>query len=403
MEEYKREHLFLLIGTNPLPNYIAAKLMLKDNGKLHLIYSRGVDEAANNLLKTLGLDQEKDRYKKVLIDESAAWDIYEKVNNEAKGKTSLALHYTGGTKAMAVHAYRAVIDANPDAVFSYLDARKLEMVIDRPCSDSKRFSVNLSVKPTIEELLSLHGYSLRKIEDKPEHVELSQVIRTIPAKEYRKWCNGNLRNGGNLCKSSELKKVELPAGGLFDILQPFWGDSKNLKELNAIWGRSPGDIEKTAKWLDGVWLEDYVLDSILQIKDQANVHQVAKSIEPLKNGSKRDFEFDVAAMRGYQLFALSCTTGSRKAELKRKLFELLIRASQMGGDEARAALVCCAPPQKAPLGSDNNTIQYHTNNCPEKILQEVEESWDVKGKIKIFGEEHLENLQENLLQWFEMH
>jgi hypothetical protein len=35
-DSYKSDHLFLLVGTNPLPNFVAATLMLKPQGQLYL-------------------------------------------------------------------------------------------------------------------------------------------------------------------------------------------------------------------------------------------------------------------------------------------------------------------------------------------------------------------------------
>ncbi|MFP4441185.1 MAG: hypothetical protein ACLFVO_28460 [Chloroflexaceae bacterium] len=54
------------------------------------------------------------------------------------------------------------------------------------------------------------------------------------------------------------------------------------------------------------------------------------------------FEFDVAFMRGHQLFGLSCSAMTKKPELKKKLFEAAVRAAQLGGGETCFALVCCA-------------------------------------------------------------
>ncbi|MFN5863521.1 MAG: hypothetical protein ACK451_16365, partial [Pseudanabaena sp.] len=38
-DKYKVQHLFLLIGTNPLPNYIAARQLLTDGGTAYLVYT----------------------------------------------------------------------------------------------------------------------------------------------------------------------------------------------------------------------------------------------------------------------------------------------------------------------------------------------------------------------------
>jgi hypothetical protein len=142
--------------------------------------------------------------------------------------------------------------------------------------------------------------------------------------------------------------------------------------------------KKLARWLDGIWLEHYTLWAVRQIASECYVHQAGLSFRP----KERDFEFDVAAMRGYQLFALSCTTESRKGLLKGKLFEAYVRARQMGGDEARVGLVCCA----AKENPDSN---------PSAVQREIEESWDAKGKVRVFGVEDLPDLPVHLKTWFD--
>ena len=47
--QLRSEHLFLLIGTNPLPNWVAAKLLLRDSGKLYLIHSATTSGVAERL------------------------------------------------------------------------------------------------------------------------------------------------------------------------------------------------------------------------------------------------------------------------------------------------------------------------------------------------------------------
>ena len=58
-----------------------------------------------------------------------------------------------------------------------------------------------------------------------------------------------------------------------------------------------------------------------------------------KIGNK-DFEFDVVAIRHYQLYAFACTLDRGRATCKSKLLEAVARARQLGGSEARVALVC---------------------------------------------------------------
>ncbi len=41
LEAYQTDYLFLLVGMNPLPNYIAALLLVRDGGTIYLFHSRG--------------------------------------------------------------------------------------------------------------------------------------------------------------------------------------------------------------------------------------------------------------------------------------------------------------------------------------------------------------------------
>jgi hypothetical protein len=102
-------------------------------------------------------------------------------------------------------------------------------------------------------------------------------------------------------------------------------------------------------------------------------------------GDYHDFEVDVAALSGYQLFAFSCTTAWGKATLKQKLFEVLIRGRQLGGDEARIALVTTAKEPKY--------------NVAHALQQELQTSWRPANTIKVFTPENNPRLQEALKNW----
>lgn len=102
------------------------------------------------------------------------------------------------------------------------------------------------------------------------------------------------------------------------------------------------------------------------------------SIQPIKG---RQFEFDIAAMRGHQLFAISCTTDSSKPLRKAKLIEAFVRARQLGGDEARVALVCAY-------------------GDPAALEAEIAEDWFTVGRVRVFGRPDLTQLAEKLTRWF---
>ena len=133
-----------------------------------------------------------------------------------------------------------------------------------------------------------------------------------------------------------------------------------------------------AEWLDGKWLEHYTLGAFQQVADQCKIHNYGMNLEPI---GEPKFEFDVAAMRGYQLFAISCTTEHEVGRCKLKLFEAYLRARQLGGDEARVGLVCC-------YGN------------PDYLRHQVERAWDAQGKVRVFGRADLPTLPASLVDWF---
>ena len=86
----------------------------------------------------------------------------------------------------------------------------------------------------------------------------------------------------------------------------------------------------------------------------------------------------MAFTRGYQLFAISVSTTSKRDLCKVKLFEAYLRARQMGGDEARVALICCT-------------------DEPDSLKAEVAVLDDKK--IAVFGRDDLMDLSSRIEDW----
>jgi hypothetical protein len=84
-------------------------------------------------------------------------------------------------------------------------------------------------------------------------------------------------------------------------------------------------------------------------------------------------------MRHYQLFALSCTTSESRKLCKQKLIEANTHAQQLGGIEARVALVCA-------------------QSDPESLRKELEVVTRNR-KIAVFGRQDWSNLSAKIMQW----
>ncbi len=358
--------------------------------------------------------------------ESDAYQIQTRIQKVIKDLNGqVGLNYTGGTKAMAVHAYRAIFkEKRQEAVFSYLDPRWLEMCIDQEGGDRIRLKVDpedLGVK--IAKIFQIHGWQLLSEPDyAPTSPEAASAFAKFHANAkcgelWREWCNKVLRKAtrnqqDKWLKERELKAVaplslEIPSdsettqqASLKDHLEIIealkalgYSDSANTISLQDVQKNGFKDLSNLCKWLDGEWLEDYTLQQVQKVPKELKIHESAASFwikDPASTENRTKFQFDVAFTRGYQLFALSCTTIDEKPGCKQKLFEAYIRARQLGGDEARVALVCCANER------DSNALKTEITNV---FKSNPDSNTQGDSKLTVFGCEDLPNLSAKIEQW----
>lgn len=446
-EYHQVDHLFLLVGENPLPNYVAAKTLLNPNGKVYLVHSTGTKTLETilreKLSKELGKDSEnKERVYPVNLSasEADAGQIRNAIFYKAKDLSGkIGLNYTGGTKAMSVHGYQALLkltqppDNKPKPFFSYLDSRKLQMCCEDPVGGKTfPFSVGLEVKPSLELVFNLHNLKWKT--DKPPSVQtvLSEVAKEFATfhadqklgRQWREWCNKQLRCDENRQQNewgkedwkendSDFHKIYLPlvvfdkekksqiplSPKITDVLKKMdenLSDEINEINLNEVKAKGFDSLKQVCQWLDGIWLEHYVL-SILQDETFKNTHHIHESKmsfhieDPRRNRYLDQFEFDVACLRGYQLFAISCTTID--SYCKQKLFEAHLRAQQLGGKEARVALVCC---YDKPEWLENEIKFIESRKNQSETQKEKYQK-----KVKVFGRGELVNLAQEIGKWIE--
>lgn len=407
---HKVDHLFLLIGTNPLPNYVAAQLLARQESQIFLVYSTGTDPVQQTLkseLEKLGFK----RVESIYVEEARPEHIRNQIRNKAETLTGVVgLNYTGGTKAMSVHACLALEELtrhdpqNPrrpilaNVQYSYLDARTLNMVIEdthfKSLPGIPNVAAHISVK--IEEVLALHN--LHKMKEAMQHItvwdqvsaELAHIhTNQLNAQQWREWCNTHLRREDRPDKfknSTALKQLTtdmLPFETLREAFKREYPDQNHPLSFEqlATLSKSRKADESLAKWFDGVWLEHYVFQQMKPLHSTNVLTDLALTINPLTNPSDRDsdFEFDVVGMRGYQMFALSVTSSGDAKLCKKKLLEAIVRAEQLGGSEARVALICCV-------------------DQPESLRQQVNELFH-QTRLRIFGRTQLLDLPQLLKDW----
>jgi hypothetical protein len=456
LSEYKVDHLLLLVGSNPLPNAVAGKLLAAPGGKITLIASRDGFPLAERLGKWF---QNVDISLKE-VKESEATSVGEKVSEAIEqyerdhARTNPAhparvgLNYTGGTKVMAVHAYRTLEQwANRHerkAVFSYLDARTLQMRFEQ-VDGWPAIPVSLAVEIDIRDLLTLHGWELRKGSpiESPVLPKSAAALVSIHSHEndaaiWADWLHeclfrsarrpdpidppfwvfqaGNELEGQLVVTQAKfdskwksnpkLRNIEIPWPDLPAFREAMSNEleQRGAEKLNLSAGKGANRFEEEdfCRWLSGTWLESAVLAALQDCPEELHLKACSMDLKvkvpdkkaggtetsaPDKKAGGTEFQFDVVAMRGYQLFAFSCTTESARKRggrelVKQKLFEAYVRARQMGGDEACVALVCTMEQEEA-----------------DKLQEEMRRDISPEGRIRVFGRECLANLTGYIADW----
>jgi hypothetical protein len=407
LSKYQTDALFLPVGFNPLPNYVAGMLLTKPESTVYLLYSRGKDdgkiiesswEAAKRVEKALR--DKKKELKVFLIDveESDKTDIEKKVRGVLthpkfpRGRVRVGVNYTGGTKPMATHAYRTIEQFaqnwSEKPVFSYLDPRELALRIEIDATtDFIRVIQHPEVKLDIEGLLRIHDCKFKKngINHEIKYSELARAIAEVHSTKsgfasWKEWLNPLQGRLTALPPSTDAN------------LKPVWAALQNICE-----GRVTLEVladklspENCASWLSWKWLENYAFEALSNSVKKILGSEVlptlycGKNLKAERSDSPDYLELDLAAVLGYQFFAISCKAGQLdKREAKLALFEAYVRATQLGGDEARAGLVCCS-------------------QSPKTIEDELAEAWDAEGKIKVFGMFDLMRLENRFFDWLEI-
>jgi hypothetical protein len=390
LSKYQVKHLLLLMGKNPLPNAVAGRLLIEDGGSVTLLYTKGVAQTIGRLGKFLAGVKFNTP---VSVEEANAYSIYQGVFQALAGSKGerVGFHYTGGTKAMSVHTYAAVRkwcqdNHQPQPIFSYIDARTLQLVIDPddPLSQSPQTTpVGDAIVVSLSDLIALHGWSFNKRKPPPRAIALLPKTAAAVAKlhsndediaAWKQYSNQNSKEW-SFPQGDELSGVRAAMCEEFDCSADRIEVAKTLDKHN---------LENN--WLTGgFWLEHHVLQCLTELNEENKSLRLQDCCQAVKIAvnNDQDFDLDVVALRGYQLFAFSCGRRFKpddRRDLKLKLFEAYVRARQLGGDEARAALVSSYPD-------------------PQSLEDEMEHDINAKGHIKVFGRRHLSDLKGAIERW----
>lgn len=392
------EHLYLLIGTNPLSNYVVADYFSRNENlkEIHFIYSaenleNGIQSTglyASYLKSILEKKIPADRNIRFLLHKISIKDAFtihrdlqsllsefENLSN-SKNIQNIHLDYSGGTKEMALQAYETFMEFFKNRVtFSYFDFRRNRLKeyskLGKPTA-----SIYLGDKVQIDfdNLFKLHGYRIIPDEEnRGPSFSISFFEDFLAAiSEPKSFCEFIQWRKHFFTVYPDPKHV-VPAKGfekLDDLLPPKFAISKILKEklLLKIHNELPeysflekregqngnenddyylrtevsntqmGKLTDTRKYITGYWFEQYVYLALKEnLFDTGLVSDIDLNI--LVQTAKKNFEIDVAVIKGYELCGISCTTDKTQSLCKSKGFEILHRTKQIAGDNSKAILM----------------------------------------------------------------
>ncbi|MEA4883021.1 MAG: hypothetical protein VB144_05040 [Clostridia bacterium] len=427
--------LILLVGGNPLPNAVSAKALLANGGHVVLVESRETKGIADRLAEHLRREQVlAPSLEHTCVEPDDPRDVRLHVNSILRTVPSdhrVGLNYTGGTKVMVAHSYYAVREwakENHRSVqFSYLSPDGLRMVVEPydGCGPCLQFSLGTTVSMSFDDLLELHDWELAEAprrsgtalgglrsaliqmqcnekarDDWRDTVvdplrkaldRLEQAHSTTPAKASA--CEnevGSMIMGFPstpfLANSLAEATGTVRGGGL----EPDGVNGAHLDIRISDAARNAGfsNCRDFLSWLCGGWLEECAFMAFSDIAEECGLHDIMwnATIRAQHSQFSEDqsvgFEIDCVAMRGYQVFVVSCTRDKKAKIRKWKLFEAHMRATQLGGDEARFALVC-------------------TSDRPELVKEECRRDLLTEGQapVEVFGARDLAFLPERLKKW----
>ncbi len=354
MEQKQLEvkELILLIGSNPMPNFLSV-LMFKPK-KVYFCYTsetRMVKERLKSVLQKNCAFESKEVY----IPDAGDPKIVSKAFQEIEINGDTYLNYTGGTKVMAAQARLSFNEFGGQEFQAFYIYDRDKIV--RFDNGKKILFEKTNLKLRTKDILSLHDIRLENEKNPSEdEVNLSREI-------------------ANFILSSEEKDIE---------------ENKKEKTLKSKFRKKYLKILESF-FRRGDWLEVWIRDIIKTIvKDDPN-----SSIHIALNCKRenRSFEIDVVTIYKYRIYIVSCTTAHKLERCKGKLFEVALRARQLGGDLTRSALVCLL------YGQDEKGLYIN------QLRKDISDLWDAPNTPHVFG---LDDLREwingrlhSLKEWLE--
>lgn len=357
------DEMICLVGENPMPIYLGIVDLCAEGAEIWLVHSVQTRPQAVAIQKKLGRRWQCPAANLVRVDPYSPANVLSCLGPLMARHRGAILNYTGGTKVMSAFAVQAHCAAAAD------DMRLGQLCYLEDPSHLFRFGdgaerrVSNRTRLSVRDLVELHGGTQADTGQWPE-VTTGDLLRMWKWHQRRELASllGSAREG-----VSDYQKLEKQWD--FEVGQ--WRDGPWLQFMRLFthgsgdhpWWRvgMPSNAEAFEKWDEGwfsplalqwrfatgIWLELLVgylvrcaLDGANPLFDESPLDLGRDLVSGAQvQWNRRPFETDLLLVQHNRLRLISVTTQVKQDQLKAKMFEAQVRARQIGGGQAYAAVI----------------------------------------------------------------
>lgn len=347
----KADVLFLLVGTNPMPNIISALTRVRDNGRIYLLHTdgygiEGTEDIAFKLEELISNKKDNIEIYKFSISRYDIKAIDDKLKKLIEGILEMydyiELNYTGGTKIMSSTAYDifynlASKNKNKKISLTYFDNEKREFIAEifhleeKHIKTKKMKDMSIDSLISVKDIIKLHFDKLKsapcevknlmtctKIVEKLLNKETAKDTLDLLDKYYTKVIYKKL---------NELSKREDLFSEVYEIL----GVEENYESLGF---SNDYKIKEVIEYFKGFWFEDYILNILIENKQKWGISDIETSV---KKGS--ELEIDIVFLKDNIIYFISVSTINYLEGVLNKLYEVNYRVAQLSADSGKIGLV----------------------------------------------------------------
>ena len=328
-----------IVSDQPIPNYVPVLDNQFRPQEVILLVTDRMRTKAEALAQTLKTRCGVKTRQIAIQSEYDMQEMEDKVLGELialdESKENIALNLTGGTKLMALAAYRTFHDAGYPTF--YFTATSNEVLL---LDNNERLTLQ-PPKIKIEDYLHLHGYQI---------AANNQVQRSVPRERqaigeeliqrHQYYANAITALNGIISDGRSKNRKTLT----FTKSQS-WGALDDLIDLLASHGllKTDGDKitfadEDSLRYVSGGWLEEYTYPIAASLPD---IQDIALNVQIENAGnSHQPNELDIAILSHNVLFVLECKTANLKADEKtQNALYKLETLKKLGGLRTRTAFI----------------------------------------------------------------